>query len=334
MGKYDSPLISAFRQQNADATNKTTDLFKALIEQKRQGEQEQANIASQGKNQLANTAAQGSNQLANTGEEGNQQRQTLQTKSDLQDQLQGKEVKRATDLRELLGSKTGVKIGDTALTPKDTAMADQRAENMKEKQQEGLSKRYEKTNGFASALQDIENLTNKANNGTGGIVSNPNATMSSAGKMMSSVPTSLIGVGEMLGAVPKGASEERKALERLKLEYQKSMTGARTSAQMAQQEGQAMGWMASGDPQLVAKGVRALANNVQNATKAIQGGYTPEVRGRVHSMTGDPLEQGAMSHVYHDNADEAQPPQGAPAPAPVDPKRARLEELRRKKAGL
>lgn len=186
-------------------------------------------------------------------------------------------------------------------------------ERLLEGKQEGLSKRYQAINGFTSALNEIEGKTDR--DGQGGVVTNPNAQLISTGKRLSAVPTGLVGFGEMLGApgLPAGVTDERKSMERLQLEYQKAMTGVRTSDEMRKAERQALGMIASGDHALAAKGIRALAKNVANATRAIQAGYVPEVRDRVHSVMGDPMEH--FSRVYDDGPAGAAPsntPQNAP----------------------
>lgn len=193
-------------------------------------------------------------------------------------------------------------------------MYDIKKENMDRRGQAEYSKRLEKLTGFSSALQDIENLTNRS--GKGGILTNEKEGLQSAGALKSAVPTTVLGLAEAVGMSPKGGAEERKALERLQLEYQKAMTGARTSEEMSRREKQAMGWITSGDSSLVAKGVRALAHNVKRATKTIQSGYPTEVQGRVHDQMGDPME--FLNRVHEDSAlpamNNSQAPSSAPQP--------------------
>jgi hypothetical protein len=187
-------------------------------------------------------------------------------------------------------------IGRVHVGSDRTPQVDMQQERFEQKQANDYSKRLEKHNGFLSTLQELESRTNQ--DGKGGVLTNPDAQLISAGKAMSAVPTALVGIGELTGAVPKGAADERKLLERVQLEYQKSMSGMRTSSEMANREKQAMGWMASGDPSLVAKGIRSLSKNVGQAVRTIQGGYKPSVRDQVHSMSGDPLD--TLGHVYED----------------------------------
>lgn len=312
MGDYSSPMRMAFQKRNADSEQQANNLFQALLGQKNQrAMQETANQA----------------KMQEIAAEGDQARQNLGAKADITDEQQSKEANRALALRDLLGAKTGVKIGDTSFTPKDTSMVDARNEKLAEDKTEGLSKRYEKINGFTNAIEEIEGLTSKTNGGNGGVVTNPDAKLVSAGKLLSAAPSKAVGLADYLGVLPQGVSDERKALERLQNEYQRAIAGARQSDQMRAQERAATGWMASGDSNLVAKGVRALARNVRNATSTIQAGYTPEVRDRVHGVMGNPMD--SLSKVYDDNTPESTTGQtGAPS---ADP-RAELDALRAKKA--
>lgn len=222
---------------------------------------------------------------------------------------------RAQDLFKKMGGKTGVSLSEegASLSPHENPMALIKQEQFDQSQANKLSGLYNKVGGFNSALQDIEKQTNRE--GTGGVLSNPQAKLISTGKMLSAVPTQGLGLAEMIGAAPKGSAEERKSLERLQLEYQKAMTGARTSEQMAAREKQALGWMASGDPDLVAKGVRSLAHNIKNNLQTSQAGFNPRVRDMVHSTMGDPLD----TYRNLDAAEGPTPQQVAPLPVQGGP---------------
>lgn len=173
------------------------------------------------------------------------------------------------------------------------------------------SKRLGNYNGFSSALKDVEDATNK--DGKGGVVSNPDARLSSTGGLKSALPDSVMGLGEMIGLAPKGSTDERKTLARLQIEYQKAMSGLRVTDQARAQEKAAMGWISSGDPDLVAKGVRALAKNVAHGVKTAQSGFTNNVTSAVHdNLGGDPMEQ--FANVYDDHALHS-PATASPTPA-------------------
>lgn len=186
-----------------------------------------------------------------------------------------------------------------------------KAETKVEKQASELSKRYEKMIGFNTALQELEGLTNVDKKG--GVLTNPNAKLMSAGKVMSAVPASALGIGELVGAVPKGTVETKKATERLLLEYQKAMSGLRVTEERAKQEKVAMGQAVSGDPELQSKGIRALARVMRESYKTIQGGgYSPEALEQAHKHTGDP--RAMYDRIYEDTP--PMPPQEAPAALP------------------
>lgn len=247
------------------------------------------------------------------------------------------------------GNKYNIGLSKEGMTLAETPPgegSDLRKEAMVQSGMKDVSKRYEKLNGFNSALDEMDSKTNR--DGKGGILTNPDAKVMSAGTIASAMPTSAVGIGELVGMMPKGSSDERKAAERLKLEYQKAMSGMRVTDQARQQEGQAMGWMASGDPNLVAKGIRALARNVKGAYGTIQQGYTPEVLNRVHAGgEGNPLDR--YSNMVQDGPagmppKPMTPPQGAPmsaapqapmgtAPAPAATQKQIKQVLQNKTTG-
>jgi hypothetical protein len=172
---------------------------------------------------------------------------------------------------------------------------------------EKYSKRLENLSGFRSALEDMESITNK--DGSGGILTNPNAKMVSAGKVSSGVPTSMIGPGEMIGMFPKGSAEERKAAERLIIQYQKAVAGLRGTDQLREAERQALGFITSGDPSLVQKGIRSLSRSVKESQNTVSAGYPQQVKDFVHANLGyNPAE------FYGKIANEAPASSGA-APA-------------------
>jgi hypothetical protein len=202
-----------------------------------------------------------------------------------------KESKANPSMKIMLGKDSAEMAPSSALMT-----TDYRREKDIQKQAQDLSKRYEKSSGFHTALTELENISNR--DGSGGVLSNPNAKLISTGPMKSAVPESALGLAELTGAVPKGTMEERKSLQRLALEYRKAMSGLRGSDKLYEQERQAMGLVSSGDPALVSKGARSLARSYREQLKKVQGGYTPEARDQAHSLSGDPLND--FSGLYED----------------------------------
>lgn len=233
------------------------------------------------------------------------------------------ETEQLGNMQDKFGTNVGLKAGDTSVTPRDMLSLqlrkdamDQKQEKVNQVEQENISKRYEKTTGFQSALQDLESLTNQ--DGKGGILTNKNALLPGTGMVSSKIPDSAMGIGEFLGAVPKGTMETRKALARLQLEYQKAMSGAKQSDELRNKEQAAMGNAFSSDPQLAAKGVRALAQNVKNHLNTIRSGYHDANVSTVNErLGGDPM---AMYSKLVDDSPMAQgnlANQGAGSSAPA-----------------
>ncbi|GAC1499978.1 MAG: hypothetical protein NVS1B10_03250 [Candidatus Saccharimonadales bacterium] len=152
------------------------------------------------------------------------------------------------------------------------------------------SKGLEKYSDLTGAAADLERITNR--DGKGGVFTNPEAKLSSAGKMISALPDAALGAMEMMGVIPKGSADERKAIARFRQGVGVSLGGARGMSPAIQQGiKESLGGMTSGDPQLMSKGLRGAARIVGGSVKTVQGGFAPEVRGMVHdNMGGDPMD--------------------------------------------
>lgn len=189
------------------------------------------------------------------------------------------------------------------------ATIDAKKQQFDQKQANLYSKGLEKYSDLTGAAKDLETITNR--DGQGGVFTNPNAQLVSGGKMMSAMPDSALGLGEMLKLAAPGTAEERKALARYKLAMGHALTGARMNPAMQKAIQDSLGGMASGDPALMAKGLRGSARVIGGTVKTVQGGFSPEVRGMVHDqMGGDPME------LFGSIPSEAGPPSNLISPPP------------------
>lgn len=221
-------------------------------------------------------------------------------KSLLQQQAQQEAIKQTEEMaKKHPGLGVTVSPEGAGLHPVGALLTtDLKQEQQTRRETEAMSKRFEKINDFANSLKQLNDLTNR--DGKGGILQNPDAKLVSTGATVSAMPDTAVAMAEKMHALPKGTSEERKALARVVNEYAFAKSGARTNPALIQREKEAMGWLASGDPNLVAKGVRSLAKNMQQHTKTIKAGYSPEAIDRFTSQAGDPEE--TFSNVYEEPA--------------------------------
>lgn len=164
---------------------------------------------------------------------------------------------------------------------------EEKAQAQEQKAVGDYSKRIEKVNDFNQSLLDVERLTNR--DGKGGILTNPNAGLKSIPVIGGKAIPAASGIKAFLD--PESA-EEKKALDRAMINYIQAKGGVRAvaSPRAAAMERQAMGFINSGDPQLVAKGYRALAGSMQHQLQAIQAGTPRGALESAHSVMGDPLE--------------------------------------------
>lgn len=281
MRDYRSSADMAENQQRAAHDQQAADLMRMLMGERMKAATQQNELQMQG--QQAKDLADYKDQLGQQGTQRN-----IQIAQDLAKQNPG----------------MGVNVGENGniglSKPIDTGAAADRHERVVASQAEDYSKRMEHTMGFSNSLQDLEAVTNKLNNGQGGILTNPNYKPLSGGYLagLQDHPEALA-VAEKVGAVPAGTLEEAKAIARFRLQYQQSMTGMRTTEDMAKREAASMGATSSSDPLLMAKGIRALANLAHDKIQLQQSPYSQEALERVHTSMGNPLD--AFPKVAQDN---------------------------------
>lgn len=204
-------------------------------------------------------------------------------------------IQKAQSLREYLskdspGHKYNVNVSkEGAAISEADQLPNMHQQQAQAKAETDYSKRLEKYSDVHGALSDLERLTNR--DGQGGVLTNPNATLISSGKLSSATPDSAMGLAELLHAVPQGTAEERKAIARVKLSLGHAFTGARMNPAMQKMIQDSLGGIASGDSQLMAKGLRGAAGIVGSQVRTAQSGYDDAVRGAVHDrLGGDPME--------------------------------------------
>ncbi len=220
----------------------------------------------------------------------------------------------------------GASMGKASISRQpNLGVYDLKKQQMDVSQQNKYAKGLEKYSDLTGAAADLERITNR--DGKGGVFTNPDAQLISAGKVVSAVPDSALGVAEMVGAAPQGSAEERKAFARYKLSMGHALTGARMNPGMQKMIQDSLGGMASGDPALMAKGLRGSGRIIGGTLKTVQGGFTPEVKGFVHDQgNGDPME--LFGKIPSENAPPSNynsPPPGSgkhKQPKPVAPPQA------------
>lgn len=256
----------------------------------------------------------------------NKLQQLLQKqKADVESATQAKAIEQVQELsKQHPGMGVEVSKEGAALKPNPALLTvDLKKQQFDQTQANKYSKGLEKYADLGGAAQDLEKITNR--DGKGGVFTNPNASLISSGKVISAIPDSVLGIAEMTGAIPKGAAEERKAIARYSQGLGVALGGARGMAPQTQNQiRQSLGALSSGDPQLMAKGLRGSGRILGQSVKTVQGGFTPEVRGQVHDqMGGDPMdflgsiapEPGPASNLNSPPAGNAkQVQQGLPKP--------------------
>lgn len=153
---------------------------------------------------------------------------------------------------------------------------------------EAYSKRLEKLAPMDEALKTLESVTNR--DGAGGVFTNPNAKLVSVGKLESALPNVVVGAGDLMGLTDPGAPEERAAINSIKQHLGKLLSGTAMSDNERAEIKQTLGFLASGDEKLVAKGLRSVGRMGKGSHVKVEGGYGPSVKGDYRSQSGeDPM---------------------------------------------
>ncbi len=185
------------------------------------------------------------------------------------------------------GSRASVKYGDTSIMegePNPAAGARQAT-----KQENAYAKNLTPYSDAIASVHAIEDSTNS--DGKGGVLTNGDAQLKSFGKYASSLSDKQVAIAEGLHMLPSGAAEERKTVSRYQLALGHSLNGARMNPMMQSMIKDSMGQMASGDPQLVAKGIRGAAKILGQTVKTVQAGFDDQTRETVHGrLGGDPSD--------------------------------------------
>lgn len=204
--------------------------------------------------------------------------------------------------------KDSASYSENQVDPTARLFAQQKEQTHQENQ---YAKGLEKYSDVHGALTDLERITNR--DGKGGVLTNPTASLVSSGKVVSALPDSALGLAELTRMAPAGTAEERKALARVKLSLGHAMTGARMNPTMQKMIQDSLGGIASGDAQLMTKGLRGAAGIVGSQVNTVQSGYGQPVRESVHDRLGsDPME--FYRSIVKDAPVGATAPQGPQAP--------------------
>ena len=245
--------------------------------------------------------------------------------------LNQKNTNANTNLETLLGKAkngelpkgSGASLGDAGLTrptPQTNPILDERLARQKredlEKHIKDIDANYSKSADFHSLLNELESRTNK---GEGGVLTNSKADLPGSGKIMSAVPSSVLGIASLVAPEQTGVSNEdvdvRKLVDRVRNEYMKSTSGMRVTDQAAKRDKEAMGMLSSGDPALMSKGIRSLAKAHQEHLRMSVAGKDPEALTQVHSALGyDPRSDIKIADDNSPSPSKKASPMSATAP--------------------
>lgn len=173
---------------------------------------------------------------------------------------------------------------------------------------------------FASAEKATQSTNPDGTPKAGGIITDPNYKAKSAGGFTNFIPDfikpGIVGLGEKMGMYEKGSSDEMQAIQRLVNAEIKGLSGTAVSQHEMGRNLVSQGMSPGGDPTQVVKGVQMMRQALEGQVQNIDASTPAPVRERYQ-------QQGGINNI-NDLLGRSKPA--------MDPK-ARMEELRRKKAG-
>lgn len=166
-----------------------------------------------------------------------------------------------------------------------------------------------------SAISNLESGTSDAS-GAGGILTNPNYEVKSAGPVANFLPQWAKNLGEKLTLMPEGSSQEAALIQRLLNADIKSLSGTAVTAYEMGRQNVEKGMSGMGDPELVKLGIKQMSDAANSTSNNIISSTRPAVVSKYKQQGGKMSLEEYLGK--------------APASDGMDAKRKRLEELKAK----
>jgi len=151
-----------------------------------------------------------------------------------------------------------------------------------------LGERLDK-GGIPSAMSGFANLesgTADVANEKGGMLTNPDYEVKSAGPVANFLPQWAKNVGESVGLMPQGASNEAALIQRLVNADIKALSGSAVSTHEMGRQNVEKGMSGMGDPALVKLGVKQMQDALASSASNIESSTRPEVAQKYRQQGG------------------------------------------------
>jgi hypothetical protein len=140
-----------------------------------------------------------------------------------------------------------------------------------------LGERVDKS-GIPSQMAALANLEQRtATDKAGGMLTNPDYEVKSAGPVANALPQFAKNIGESVGLMPKGAAEEAQLIQRLVNADLKALSGTAVSHHEMGRQNVEKGMSIGGDPNLIKLGIKQMQDAITEGSKNIESSTRPEV---------------------------------------------------------
>lgn len=140
-----------------------------------------------------------------------------------------------------------------------------------------LGERVDKS-GIPNQMAAMANLEQRtATDKAGGMLTNPDYEVKSAGPIANALPQFAKNIGESVGLMPKGAAEESQLIQRLVNADLKNLSGTAVSTHEMGRQNVEKGLSIGGDPNLIKLGIKQMRDAIEAGSQNIESSTRPEV---------------------------------------------------------
>lgn len=208
--------------------------------------------------------------------------------------LKAEGIARNQAAAEDLASRQGLKPGKYAITASENGMSvnpehddlftklmmlKDKEDSRNDKDLTTLGNRVEKEGipATMSAIANLEKGTSDPTKGAGGIVTNPDYDVKSAGPIANALPQWAKNMGESVGLMPQGSSNEAALMQRLMNFDIKNLSGTAVSNHEMGRQNVEKGLAVGGDSSLVKLGIKQMTDAINSSAQNIVSSSRPGV---------------------------------------------------------
>lgn len=120
----------------------------------------------------------------------------------------------------------------------------------------------------------------------GGLLTNPEYQVKSAGPVANFLPQPIKNIGERMGLMPKGAGEEAALIQRLMNVDIRNLSGTAVTGYEQGRQNVEKGMAGGGDPNLIKVGIKQMQDALEESARNVEASTRPEVAAKYRQQGG------------------------------------------------